>query len=258
MKKIYLLIIVSFCAKAQNLVNLQYNVTDRNGYQCTGSLFINGSENMFVINDPRTEKNNQSNVNPQTSYKLYNDKWSRIFYFNGKEMITRIPLYEKEVVYFSNEVPKNIKFTSGKKIIGKFNCQEALIEKGGRKYSVYFTKDYPKQVGPMGFNFLPGLVVEIRDLEDSFSKVELVKITKESANKTFEDDKKYILAKKPDKFMVYCKNIISLMPNKKRENYALLAKYNATIEYAPDESFYTDHLIDIPENLVKELKKIKE
>jgi GLPGLI family protein len=249
---------VSFYCHAQSITNLEYSVTDRNAYECTANLLIRSDENLFIINDTRTAKALPSPVNPQMYYKLYNDKWSKIFYFNGKEMITRIPLYGKEQVYLSSEVPKKIKFTNAKKTIGKFNCQEAVVEKGGRKYSVFFTKDYPKQVGPMGFNFLPGLVIEIKDLDDTYNKIILTKISKEGINKVFDTYKKYVLSKKVDKYVDYCSTIMRLMPNKKRENYALLAKYNATIEYAKDESFYTDHLIDIPDNLVKELQKIKQ
>jgi GLPGLI family protein len=258
MKQIILILLIGLHCNAQSITNLEYSITDRNGYECTGTLFIDVSSHLFRINDPRTEKSYNSLINPQDYYRVHNDKWSKIFYFNGKEMITRIPLYGKEQVYLSNEIPKKIKFTNEKKIIGKFNCQGAMVEKGGRKYSVFFTKDYPKQVGPMGFNFLPGLVVEIKDLDDTYNKITLTKISKQAESKTFDTYKKYMLSKKTDTYLNYSKNITKFLTNKKRDNYALLAKYNATVEYAKDESFYTDHLIDIPENLVKELQKIKQ
>ncbi len=258
MKLLTLLIFINFTCFAQTITNFEYQVVDRNGYSCKAHLLQQGIENIFIIDDKRTEASVQSTINPGEYYRVHNDKWSKIFYFDGKNTITRVPLYDKDVIYNSTEITKNIVFTEKKKKVGKFLAQEAIVEKGGRKYSVYFTKEYPNFVGPMGFNFLPGLVVEVKDLEDNINYIQLLRITKENENKNFEIYKKFIQSKKIQTYEAYTKHIVQFLTNKKRDNFALLAKHGATIEYAADESFYTDHLVDIPANLVKELKKIKQ
>ena len=53
------------------------------------------------------------------------------------------------------------KLTQNKKIVLGYECQEAIAEFRGRKYTAYFTPEIPVQNGPWKFHGLPGLILEV-------------------------------------------------------------------------------------------------
>ena len=233
---------------------LTYQYTDDNDFTCESHLFLKGKESLFIIKDPRMEKNNENSSG--TIYKLYNDKWSRIFYSSEQQNLTRIPLYGKEFVYQSGQLVTAKKLTGKTKKIAGYACQEILVTKGGRKYSVWYTTDVPLVAAPLNLAVAPGLVVEVRDLDSQHFKVTLQKISKSANLKEFESYKNYILSKTAKTYPVYEKELIQLMSFGKRENYAALAKLNASIEYSEDHRYFTVHVVDIPVKLVPTLQKI--
>lgn len=50
-----------------------------------------------------------------------------------------------------------------------FNCQKATIEYGGRTWEAYFTVEIPISDGPYKFCGLPGLIVQMNDINNSWS-----------------------------------------------------------------------------------------
>jgi GLPGLI family protein len=196
-------------------------------------------------------------------YKLYNDKWSKIFYDNGTVSLTRIPRDGKELVYQSS--PEIIKLTGKSKTIGKFKCQEAMVAKAGRNYQIWFSGAIPVNMAPFGIDKLPGLAIELQEIGGEKTHIKLVKINNMPATAQYQSHKKYILNKKPLTYETYKKEITRQVTGAKKENNVaiaeVLAKYNVTnsggIEFSEDQLYYVCHLVDIPENLVKDLQKIK-
>lgn len=57
---------------------------------------------------------------------------------------------------------------SDTKIINGVKCQMAAVNKYGRRWIAYFSKDYPQSLGPYKFNGLPGLIFELYDTRDDY------------------------------------------------------------------------------------------
>ena len=253
MKNITFLIFITITSFAQS-TQLTYQYTDDNDFTCESHLFLKGKESLFIIKDPRRELNHVSQSGMH--YKLHNDAWSRIFYATDQQNLTRIPLYGKEFVYQSGQLVTAKKLTGKTKKIAGYACQEILVTKGGRKYSVWYTTDVPLVAAPLNLAIAPGLVVEVRDLDSQHFKITLQKISKTANLKDFESYKNYILSKSAKTYPVYEKEIIQLLVNTKKDNFALMAKFNAVFEVDENQSFYTVHVVDIPVNLVPTLQKI--
>lgn len=49
--------------------------------------------------------------------------------------------------------------------IGVYNCRKATLEKGGRKWTAWFTTDLPHRAAPRDFNGLPGVVLQLTDAD---------------------------------------------------------------------------------------------
>jgi GLPGLI family protein len=254
MKKIFFLLYTFTINILQAQTTITYNYTDLNGYSCKSQLLIMGKESIFIIDDPRKEVNSTNSLGEP--YKLYNDKWSRIFYKNSNTVLTRIPIYGKEIVYSCNE--QKVKLKKNFKTIANYECQEAEVVKGNRVYSVWFHKNIPINYGPVNLNGIPGLIVEISDSSNSKFKISLEGISKTIDQEKFDRYKDFILSKKALTCDNYKKEIVDLLKNTKIKNYAIMAQYDSKINYAEDQSYFTKHIVDIPDNLVKELQKIRQ
>ncbi|SFI41757.1 GLPGLI family protein [Halpernia frigidisoli] len=55
-----------------------------------------------------------------------------------------------------------------KNILG-VKCQKATLAKYGRKWIAFFSMNYPFPFGPYKFNGLPGLILEVHDLDNEFN-----------------------------------------------------------------------------------------
>jgi GLPGLI family protein len=78
------------------------------------------------------------------------------------------------------------------KRIGDYNCRKATCEKGGRRWTAWFTNDLPYVAAPRTLNGLPGVVLEVADDDGEVSW------TFNGIVKNMEGDTLYI--KYPDKF----------------------------------------------------------
>lgn len=63
----------------------------------------------------------------------------------------------------------NWKIENEKKKIGAYNAQKATTEFGGRKWVAWFSSDLPFQDGPYKFSGLPGLIIQIEDVDKNYS-----------------------------------------------------------------------------------------
>ena len=59
--------------------------------------------------------------------------------------------------------------TNEKSKVGKFDCQKAETNYGGRKWIAWFTNEIPIQDGPYIFRGLPGLIVDISDEKSDYN-----------------------------------------------------------------------------------------
>lgn len=57
---------------------------------------------------------------------------------------------------------------SDTKLINGVKCQMAAINKFGRRWIAYFSKEYSQSLGPYKFNGLPGLIFEIYDMRGDY------------------------------------------------------------------------------------------
>ena len=89
-------------------------------------------------------------------------KKNRTYY---KNLIDRT-IVNKERIFLEKFIVKDTldlfdwKLTQNKKIVLGYECQEAIAEFRGRKYTAYFTPEIPVQNGPWKFHGLPGLILE--------------------------------------------------------------------------------------------------
>lgn len=59
--------------------------------------------------------------------------------------------------------------TDEKKKIGEYECRKATLDKGGRKWTAWFTTDLPHSAAPSDFVGLPGVVIELADADNEVS-----------------------------------------------------------------------------------------
>jgi GLPGLI family protein len=256
-QNVFFLLLCKFSLYSQNY-NIEYNYEDNNT-KCKSNLYIiSNKESLYRINDKREEGVKVNEKDEMEVEIVYNDKISKIFYSTQKESVTRIPLYKSEFLYSDLNSKIKYKLTGKNKEIKKYQCQEAKFELNGRKYTVWFTSDVAINFGPYKINGLPGLVVEL------FEETNKIKITLSSFKKTidlkeFENYKIYILSKKSLSYTEYEKKLTQTMVTKKKSMISKIKEIEgATIEFSENQVAFTELIIDIPTNLVSELKKIKE
>ena len=75
--------------------------------------------------------------------------------------------------YFSTAQVQELKWKlrGSNKTINSYNCKNAEVVFGGRKWIAWYTSDIPINDGPYKFWGLPGLILEIRSEDDDYSFV---------------------------------------------------------------------------------------
>lgn len=248
---------ISFFVHSQENMILNYSVTDNNA-QFKSALYVINNESIYRINAISEKK--IDNIN-QIQMPV-NDTISKVFYYDNKKSINRIFTSKNEIVYETFPEQINYNITNNVKKIGEYNCQEALLSLNGRKYEIWFSNDIPISFGPLKINGLPGLVVELIE-ETNNLRITLNSIFKIKNSKEFDIYKKYLLDRKVLSYADYETKITQLTINKKLKILSKIAEFQqsgGTInigDSGESESIYTHNLIDIPSNLIEELKKIK-
>ncbi len=99
------------------------------------------------------------------------DTTKKTFYKNLKNdlLVFRNTVYKTPYI-IEEQIPKiNWKLTKEKKEILNYPCQKAIGEFRGRTYYAWFTDKIPVSTGPYKFSGLPGLILEIQDIEKEIS-----------------------------------------------------------------------------------------
>lgn len=255
-KMFYLLILLSkFSINAQGNKIIKYEFEDKDGYTCNSSLYIVNNESLYRVEDTRKDGVQEENTANGRFIVVTNDSISKVIYSTNKKSITRLPLYKKEIIYCTYNSENNFEFTGKTKLFEKYKCQEAKLNLNGRVYSIWFTPEIEINYGPLKINGLPGLVVEVYE-ETNKTKITLKSIEKLIDTKEFDKYKNYILAKPALEYQPFEENIISIMCRYKAKKIAKVREAGAEVEFNENHESFTKLLIDVPSNLVTELKKI--
>ncbi|NAW51583.1 GLPGLI family protein [Elizabethkingia argentiflava] len=116
------------------------------------------------IFDPDFSKNMKS---PKISYVIHKHYPSmKVQYI---EMIMSVE--KASYISYSEELKFNWKIDSEQTKIGDYRVQKATTEFGGRRWTAWFSTDFPFQDGPYKFNGLPGLIIKIEDEGKNYSWV---------------------------------------------------------------------------------------
>jgi GLPGLI family protein len=239
---------------SQQMYRAEYKFTDKNNFTTKSYLYTDNKEATFKIEDNRFS-GEEINTSSGAIDIVDNDSLSRFSYSNAKESIYRFINKKNEVLYSDdiNNKPNWIINSRTTKKIGKYNCTEAKTRLNGRDYTAWFTYDIPLKFGPLKFHKLPGLIVELKE-DNGWLEIELTSLSKTKELKHFNKIKKYVLSKKDiDSYVTYEKK---LTDNEVTYLLTMLARAKANgIEIEFLEDYAVNVFLDIPENLLSELKK---
>ncbi|UKB82083.1 GLPGLI family protein [Chryseobacterium sp. MEBOG06] len=102
--------------------------------------------------------------------------WNNVIFKNHNLMTVQDRF--KNVYQYDEEQPKlNWNLEKGEKIVLGHKCSRARVHYRGRDYIAWYTSEIPINNGPYIFGGLPGLILEIEDVDKKYS-FEAVGITK--------------------------------------------------------------------------------
>lgn len=187
-------------------------------YYASEASVLNDSIIKTIKSESLAEMRSHSN-NSSVSYftpKVYKD-WKTL------EVWVNYTILTDEYVYQEPNTPIEWEISDEIKEIGKYKAQKAITSFGGRDYEAWFTTEIPINDGPYVFHGLPGLILELYDINGDFQfnfaslvnlkepyKVEIESISnKVSKEQVIKAYKKYlenpgysITSKLPDGFEV--------------------------------------------------------
>jgi len=99
--------------------------------------------------------------------KLFDYRVIKNFEENSMDVYTKVDIMTfvtyKEVMF-----PMKWKLCGDTKTIKGYECHSASTQYGGREYLAWYTADIPVPDGPYKFGGLPGLILELQDLQDHY------------------------------------------------------------------------------------------
>jgi GLPGLI family protein len=102
--------------------------------------------------------------------------WNNVIFKNHGLMTVQDRF--KYVYQYEEEVPKmKWNLDKGEKTLLGYKCNKATVNYRGRNYTAWYTTDIPINNGPYIFGGLPGLILEVEDIDNKYS-FEAVGITK--------------------------------------------------------------------------------
>jgi GLPGLI family protein len=172
MKHIILFIfLISSAAHAQENVRVEYQVRfndqfdrGRSDRMHTGYLLINNSESRyFMVQKSAYVQKDEHDISMITDTTQY------IYTNQGKGVLIAEEMNLKGKRYFVSDslYPMKWEFTGDEKMIDSLRCTKANCYFRGRYYTAWFTTDIPLPFGPWKMGGLPGLVVELQDMDEN-------------------------------------------------------------------------------------------
>jgi GLPGLI family protein len=220
MKKLIILLVLSFAnfqAESQNnnTFTANYEVTYRLEYSPDSTdinnkstehfyLFIGDEKSKFIsvnkwVRDSmivKMAKNfNGSHIN-MSKIKTPKTKFYEIIFkdYENNQIKVSDRIGGDVFLYSENISPYIWQVNKDKKVINDFKVQKAVTEFAGRKYVAWFTEEIPIPQGPYKFEGLPGLIVQISDLENhyNFQLISFMELKGEKEIINFDNNKNYI------------------------------------------------------------------
>ncbi|CAL2083624.1 hypothetical protein TD3509T_580040 [Tenacibaculum dicentrarchi] len=172
MKFILLLFIPLLGFSQQNKITIEYDFYDNYRYQETiGVLNCDNETAIFKTFLDRLNTGGKSASNSSGEITIGGDRID-IYRVTNKKNNTLISydIRKDDIYEITEEVPKmdwKIAHTETKKI-ANYNCSKATVSFRGRNYTAWYTIQLPFSFGPWKFNGLPGLILEISDITNTF------------------------------------------------------------------------------------------
>lgn len=150
-------------------------------------LTFSGSESLYEEVEIKTSNTTKKTLNSDlgTTNAIIGGRKNTTakFYYNNKVSFYFKDNFSDEVLFVKeNSFSWNWNLHNETKKIGKFISNKATIKFRGREYIAWYTNDIPLPYGPWKFQGLPGLILEVYDIDEVFHIVPN-KITLDNKNK---------------------------------------------------------------------------
>lgn len=253
MKNLLLLLCLSIgTVLAQPALTVSYTYTFGDDPEVATKLLVASGSSLHYFDDKRKQGVVDAG---NTSYPVFNDEWSHFYYRSpNNEKTTRQLAYYKEFVY---ETPKaEITLEKETKQIGEYRCQKATIQKGGRQFVAWFTTAVPISDGPLGIHGLPGMVVELTEVEGSRIQVKYTGRKSGIDQELMEKYRAFLGTQKIMTYAEYEKEATAHIVNRKRRALARYVERNITVSVSSERVYY-QYLLDVPTSLEETLAKLR-
>lgn len=173
MKKINLIIFILF---AQNIYAQNFEYTIKIEYnhiynKLNNKIYSYINENKIILIEKNDLKEKIDNDFENNKIKIQNIDTSEDFSLinlDSNLFFIHVEFDNKNNWFMDTLKIIDWKIENTFKKIDTFNCQKATCFFAGRYYNAWFCNDIPIRFGPNKFNGLPGLIIEIMDVENKF------------------------------------------------------------------------------------------
>lgn len=176
MRYIYLFIIICQISFPQNSISdgkIEYDMilTLDGVSKFDASVLFNSKYSLFEYAISKQEILYSEEIQGNGNYAITKTDTSSTYVFINKIKQTiyeiKKSLLTKEIVSVKENFPlMEWELIDEKKQIGSYVCLKAITTFRGRNYTAWYALELPYNVGPWKFNNLPGMILEVSDLEN--------------------------------------------------------------------------------------------
>ncbi len=254
---------IGFSCFGQESYSLTYEFIDYRADVSESVLIVKGDQSVFKILHNGKEGWTQNEDDTRGTYIL-NDELGTFTYSADSLTYVRTPYRKSKggTAYVYKRGASNWELTGNSKKIKEYLCQEALVVLNGRKFSVWFTPEISINRGPLKLHGLPGLVVEVIEL-NGFCKINLVDLKKTDKDTIVMDSIIQFFKENPvleySKYEEIVKKILVRLKIRMAKHKAeSIQRDGGTLEYsfAHGDYYFVKRVIDIPRGTIEDLGKI--
>lgn len=228
----YIFILISFNfgipsnAQTHDVTSVAYTIKskhykDQSNYQSEmGNLLIKGNKSSFQTYNHKEldtirlkRKNTDAEFNRYFSYNEYTIEIS------NDSLVFYDTFADNEYTY-TEKLDFKWELTDEEKFIQGYSCKKAITEYGGRTWIAWYTLEIPLNAGPYKFKGLPGLILEVTDLTETYA-FEFYGLAK----RDYQNINKIYHLKSPDERIVMTRKTFNTLKSK-FENMSLSEKIN--------------------------------
>lgn len=172
MRFLLILFIPLLSFSQQNKITVEYDFYDNFRYKKTIAILnCDNEEAIYKTFLERLNKGQKAEYNSSNMITIGGDRID-IYRLTNKKNNTLISydIRKNDVYEIVEDIPKmdwKIDYTETKKI-ANYNCYKATLSFRGRDYIAWYTTKLPFSFGPWKFNGLPGIILEIFDITNTF------------------------------------------------------------------------------------------